>query len=189
MGDDMQATVATTATTIATATEALAQECDDECGAIQATGTLGHDVPSATSCPVAGSAAANNTSLMAPLLSKVFAYECHVETGSPDRALRSAPALGVAAPRTVFDGECYLCGGEGHSQNYCPLSRCHTCHRYGHTERACCFAARPWGLHTTAAAAAAATVKAQRRVHDRRAVFGSGWHGAVPARTGVVGWR
>lgn len=124
---------------------------------------------------------------------KVFAYECRVDAGSPDRTLRPAPALGVAAPRTVFDGECYLCVSEGHSQNYCPLSRCHTCHRYGHTERACCFAARPWGFHTTTAAAAAAvatnTAKMQRRAYDRRGVFGSGWHGVVPARTGVVGWR
>ncbi|AGO82469.1 hypothetical protein pdul_cds_418 [Pandoravirus dulcis] len=123
---------------------------------------------------------------------KVFAYECRVDAGSPDRTLRQAPALGVAAPRTVFDGECYLCVSEGHSQNYCPLSRCHTCHRYGHTERACCFAARPWGFHTTTAAAATVvtnTAKIQRRVYDRRSVFGSGWHGAVPARTGVVGWR
>lgn len=132
---------------------------------------------------------ATHSTLAAVPPSKVFAYECHVEAGSPDRALGSAPALGVAAPRTVFEGECYLCGGEGHSQNYCPLSRCHTCHRYGHTERACCFAARPWGLHTTAAAAAAAaaTSKSHRRTRDRRAAFGSGWHGAVPAR--AVGWR
>ncbi|AJF98053.1 zinc-finger CCHC-type motif-containing protein [Pandoravirus inopinatum] len=187
----MQATAATT--TVADMTATSTQEGNDECDAMQVTDTASHDVPSATPCPMADTTTTNNTPSVAPVLSKVFAYECHVETGSPDRALRSAPALGVAAPRTVFDGECYLCGGEGHSQNYCPLSRCHTCHRYGHTERACCFAARPWGLYTTAAATAAATA-AVKKTHHRhayggRAMFGSGWHGSAAPRTGVVGWR
>ncbi|WBR14460.1 Zinc-finger domain-containing protein [Pandoravirus kuranda] len=109
-------------------------------------------------------------------LCKVFAYECRVEPGSPDRSIAQAPALGVSAPRTFFDGECYLCGGEGHSQNYCPLSRCHTCHRYGHSERACCFAARPHGLYT---ARSLPSASCQRRARDRRAMFGSRWRTAT----------
>nr|UMO79635.1 hypothetical protein [Pandoravirus aubagnensis] len=119
-------------------------------------------------------------------LCKVFAYECRVEAGSPDRNVGKAPAPGVSAPRTFFDGECYLCGGEGHSQNYCPLSRCHTCHRYGHSERACCFAARPHGLHTVAPLSSASC---QRRSHERRALFGSRWRAATPAAVDNGAWR
>nr|UDO47660.1 zinc-finger CCHC-type motif-containing protein [Pandoravirus massiliensis] len=124
---------------------------------------------------------------ISPLSCKVFAYECRVEAGSPDRSVGNAPALGVSAPRTFFDGECYLCGGEGHSQNYCPLSRCHTCHRYGHSERACCFAARPHGLYTTIMAPS--SVSHQRRTHERRALFGSRWRTAAAPAVDNGTWR
>ncbi|AGO84046.1 hypothetical protein psal_cds_373 [Pandoravirus salinus] len=183
----------TQATTTATATAAAtAAQKRNECDAAQTADTLGQNARPTARWPPADPTNGASMPPAGPTPGKVFAYECHVETGSPDRTLRSAPAVGVAAPRTAFDGECYLCGGEGHSQNYCPLSRCHTCHRYGHTERACCFAARPWGLHTTAAATAATAAAKKthhRHVYGGRAMFGSGWHGSAPPRTSVVGWR
>jgi len=40
-------------------------------------------------------------------------------------------------PDVTFDGDCYLCGKSGHSQNYCFLRKCHRCGRYGHSERVC----------------------------------------------------
>jgi hypothetical protein len=117
-----------------------------------------------------------------PLSGKVFAYECHVHVGSMDQTSGAASAMNVAAPRTVFEGECYLCVDEGHSQNYCPLSRCHTCHRYGHTERACCFAARPWGLYTTEAAAQSAMAAPTRRwtYNKRSSAFSMGQRRGAP---------
>jgi len=84
-------------------------------------------------------------------LARVNVYECRVERGTLahglcDMGLYGLPA--IAAPRSAFEGECYLCSGQGHSQNFCPLSRCHACHRYGHTSRVCCFSVRPMGLFT-----------------------------------------
>jgi len=85
---------------------------------------------------------------------KLFIYRCAVERGPFGYANQQASPWCTTAARPAgatqrkpgprrhkrgssFVGECYHCGGDGHSQNQCPLSRCYRCHRYGHTEHVC----------------------------------------------------
>lgn len=42
-----------------------------------------------------------------------------------------------ASNNCVFYGPCFMCGQEGHSQNYCPLRKCEFCNMYGHGRRVC----------------------------------------------------
>lgn len=71
-----------------------------------------------------------------------YSYECIVEWGV-DAGNRILPGKGShrieAKPpiSVLFNGECYLCGMQGHSQNYCPLRYCGHCNGYGHSDKVC----------------------------------------------------
>lgn len=58
-------------------------------------------------------------------------------------ALHGTYPMFAAAPvdlkpkAAMFYGDCFLCSGRHHSQNYCPLRQCSVCHQYGHSKRVC----------------------------------------------------
>jgi len=44
----------------------------------------------------------------------------------------------IESPRLlIFEGNCYCCGADGHSQSYCPIKQCNYCRFFGHGEKVC----------------------------------------------------
>lgn len=43
----------------------------------------------------------------------------------------------ISAQFNSFCGYCYHCDYAQHSQNYCPLKKCHICQQYGHSYKVC----------------------------------------------------
>lgn len=43
----------------------------------------------------------------------------------------------VRPKAVIFHGECFLCSGRHHSQNFCPLRQCSVCREYGHSHKVC----------------------------------------------------
>ena len=91
---------------------------------------------------------------------KVFSYQCSIDEGknpitsnellescSPP-TIKSHSPLSCSPPTIQFTGECFLCGINGHSQNYCPLKKCESCGEFGHSDKVC-FSINPNGVGTT----------------------------------------
>jgi len=56
----------------------------------------------------------------------------------PDSSVATTPTIPSVRPKAViFHGECFLCSGRHHSQNFCPLRQCSICHEYGHSHKVC----------------------------------------------------
>jgi hypothetical protein len=43
----------------------------------------------------------------------------------------------MTSPYPIFYGYCYYCDYTKHSQNFCPLRFCYSCHNYGHSSKVC----------------------------------------------------
>lgn len=105
---------------------------------------------------------------------KIFSYRCIVKEGtSPilDESMNvNSPK--VKPPVSVsFCGDCYMCGGLGHSKHYCPTKQCDFCKDYGHSHKVCPLSIKDSSLNVSKSF----PPERGTGMYFRKYEFGSGW--------------